>query len=129
MKRALSGKNLVDAAFACGVQHCLWPALSNTLKEANINVPHFTDKAIVADYIVAKGFKFVSFPMPGQWEVNEFFFFFFVLAFEQVVFVPVAFYFQNFLSTMAPKWDGDTLVFSVPETETLTMFDVEDTGD
>lgn len=104
-KEVEQGKQLVDAAFECGVQHVIWPALPNVAKETDnkIHVPHFTDKALVAEYVLAKGFKYTSFAMP-------------------------AFYYQNFASFFPPKEDKGVLVFTIPATDSISMYDVEDTG-
>lgn len=44
--------------------------------------------------------------------------------FEHVSFVAPAFYYQNFKIFFPPKEEGDTLVFTLPETSSITAFDV-----
>jgi len=67
-------------------------------------VPHFTDKAEAADLILEMGLPYVTLFRPS-------------------------FYYQNLLDWFPPKKDSmGNLTFTLPETETLTMFDVRDTG-
>jgi hypothetical protein len=104
------GKKLVDAAKQAGVRHVMWSTLANVEKiSGNKGVPHFTDKALVEEYIRS----LQSSPHPP---------------FEHVTFIAPAFYFQAFQTFFTPKLEGDTLVFSLPDTKLLTGFDVGETG-
>jgi uncharacterized protein YbjT (DUF2867 family) len=109
-KEEVQGKQLVDAAKQAGVRHVMWSTLSNVQKvSGSKGVPHFTDKAIVEDYI--RSLQTSSKP-----------------PFQHVTFVAPAFYYQNFQSFFPPKLEGDTVVFTLPDTKTLTAYDVNDTG-
>jgi len=104
------GKKLVDAAKHAGVKHIIWSTLANVEKFSGIKtVPHFTDKALVEDYI--RGLQAAK-----------------PRAFEHATFAAPAFYYQNFQSFFPPKYEGDTLVFTIPETKILTAYDVNETG-
>lgn len=96
---------LVDAAKAAGVVHFQYSALANVEAESKgkYNVPHFTHKGKVAEYARTKGFTYTSFP-------------------------GAAFYFQNFLAFFPPKKEGDTYVYTLPETSSISAFDVNDIG-
>mmetsp|Transcript_13012 Transcript_13012/g.17875 ORF Transcript_13012/g.17875 Transcript_13012/m.17875 type:complete len:294 (+) Transcript_13012:149-1030(+) len=101
------GKGIADAAKEAGVTYLVWSSLANVqeISKDKWHVPHFTDKAKVADYITKIGLK--------------------------GIFVGAAFYFQNFGSFFPPKKDDQgNLVFSMPYSETglLTAFDVADVG-
>jgi len=98
-------KPVVDAAAAAKIKHVLWGRLENVEKESKgkWHVPHFTDKAKIADYILTKSFEFVSFPEP-------------------------AFYYQNWQGFFPPKVVDGKLTFTIPATSNLSMFDVNDTG-
>jgi uncharacterized protein YbjT (DUF2867 family) len=104
-KEHSQGIALVDAAKSAGVTHFQFSALPNVEAESKgkYHVPHFTDKGKVADYAKTKGFTYTSFPA-------------------------ASFYFQNFSTSFTPKKDGDTYVYSIPETSTITGFDVADIG-
>jgi len=110
-KEAELGHKLVDAAQKAGVKHITWASLANVEKLSNVKylVPHFTDKAKVEEYIRSLQAK-----KPR--------------AFESVTFPAAAFYYQNFKLFFPPKQEGDTLVFTLPATEYLTAFDVNEVG-
>jgi len=109
-KEEAQGKKLVDAAKQAGVRHVIWSTLENVEKvSGSKGVPHFTDKANVEDYI--RTLQSSSKP-----------------AFEHATFIAPAFYFQNFQSFFPPKLEGDTLVFTMPDTKHLTAYDVTETG-
>mmetsp|Transcript_13454 Transcript_13454/g.23244 ORF Transcript_13454/g.23244 Transcript_13454/m.23244 type:complete len:303 (+) Transcript_13454:140-1048(+) len=101
------GKRIADLAKEAGVKHFQWSSLSDVEKESNgkYDVPHFTQKAKLETYIRSKGFEFTSFPA-------------------------AAFYYQNFLTFFPPKKDEKTgkLTFTLPESSSVTAFDVNDTG-
>jgi hypothetical protein len=65
-------KNMTDAAFDAGVTHIVYGRLENVcaLSNGKWDVPHFSIKAEAADYILSKGFKYVSFPEPGTYNQN-----------------------------------------------------------
>jgi len=110
-KETEQGKKLVDAAHKAGVQHYIWSTLPNVhrLSKGKYHVPHFTDKAVVDEYI--EGLQKSSTP-----------------AFKYATFFGAGFYYQNFYSFFAPKKEGDTYTITFPETSSVTMFDVDDTG-
>jgi uncharacterized protein YbjT (DUF2867 family) len=105
------GEKLVDAARQAGVKHIVWSTLPNVKKmsRGKYNVPHFTNKAEVEEYI--RDLQSKS-PKP----------------FETVSFVAPTFYYQNFEYFMPPKKEGDTMVFTVPKSKSLTAFDVNEMG-
>jgi len=109
-KEEAQGKKLVDAAKQAGVRHVMWSTLENVEKvSGSKGVPHFTDKARVEDYI--RSLQASAHP-----------------AFEHATFFAPAFYYQNFQIFFPPKLEGDTVVFTLPDTKYLTAFDVADTG-
>jgi uncharacterized protein YbjT (DUF2867 family) len=106
-KEKEQGIKLAEAAHRKGVQHYVYSSLPNVEKITNgkYDVPHFTDKAKVAEHI-STHLKFPKF----------------------TCFSP-AFYYQNFQNIFKPKKEDDgTLVFRLPEVRRLTMFSVCDTG-
>jgi len=105
------GKKLVDACKNAGVRHCIWSTLPNveTLSKGKYNVPHFTDKAKVEEYMRSLQAKTPK-------------------AFEWVTFTAPSFYYQNFQTFFPPKMEGDTLVFTLPKIKNLTGCDVDETG-
>jgi len=111
MKEFEQGKKIVDAAHKAGVKHVFWSTLSNVEKVAKgkYNVPHFTDKAKVEEYIRELQQKTPK-------------------AFEHATFLSPAFYYQNFQLFFPPKLEGDTYVFTLPETKILIAYDVQETG-
>jgi uncharacterized protein YbjT (DUF2867 family) len=105
------GKKLVDGAKAAGVKHVLWSGLDNVEKVSNgkYDVPHFTDKAKVQEYIESLQSKSQR-------------------AFESVTVVAPAFYFQNFKMFGMWKQQGDEWVLTLPETKFLTACDITELG-
>lgn len=81
------GCNAVDAAVRAGVQHFVWSTLPDVeqISSGAYVVPHFTNKAKVDAYVRAAGF-------------------------DSHTFVEAPFYFENFLSVLAPQQlpDGRT---------------------
>jgi len=63
------GKHLVDVCAECNVKHLVWSSLPNVTKLSHkkYDVPHFTDKALVAEYIEKhkQQFAHVTFVMPA----------------------------------------------------------------
>jgi len=106
-----SGIKMVDAAHKAGVKHAVWSTLENVhrVSKGKWDVPHFTGKAEVEDYI--RGLQAKS-----------------PKAFEHVTFVAPATYFQAFDTFFAPKQEGDTWVFTMPKTKLITGFDVSEIG-
>jgi hypothetical protein len=74
------GGNAVDAAAAAGVCHFVWSTLPNVeeLSRGEFHVPHFTDKSKVDDLVRDAGLEFFTF-------------------------VVAPFYFENFLTALAPQ--------------------------
>ncbi len=74
------GRVAVLAAVNAGVRHFVWSTLPNveTLSGGEFTVPHFTNKAEVDPYVRAAGFEYATF-------------------------VEAPFYFENFLTAMAPQ--------------------------
>jgi len=105
------GRCLVDQARANGVKILIWSTLPNVQKLSNgkYNVPHFTEKARVEEYI--RSLQTQS-------------------AFESVIFVAPPFYYQNFLCPkFLPKKDEKgCFVFEFPKLRTLTACDITDLG-
>lgn len=102
-------KIVIDACKKAGVQHVVYSDLENTekLSGGKFKVPHFTHKALAADYAEAQDFKYFTRVRPP-------------------------FYYQNFQSFFPPKKEDDgTLVFTLPLTEKayITSFDVDDYGE
>lgn len=87
------GCELADAAVAAGVGHVVFSTLENvdTRSGGTKYAPHFTDKALVADYI-------------GTLPIAH-------------TFVMLSFFYTNALEYYAPRLDGDTVVmpFYLPE--------------
>jgi len=81
------GRNAVEAASRAGVRHFIWSTLPNVeeLSGGKFDVPHFTNKAKVDELVRAAGF-------------------------EEYTFVEAPFYFENFLTVLAPQpiQDGST---------------------
>jgi len=105
------GKRLVDAAKDAGVQHLIWSSLPNVqrLSKDKYNVPAFTDKGLVEEYI--RDLQNSKTP-----------------AFTYATYFGPAFYYQNFLNFFPPKREGENYYFKLPETSSINMFDVRDTG-
>jgi len=81
------GSNAVAAAASAGVSHFIWSTLPNVeeLSGGKFDVPHFTNKAKVDELVRSAGF-------------------------EAYTFVEAPFYFENFLTVLAPQplQDGST---------------------
>jgi len=105
------GKKMVDAARDAGVKHVIWSTLPNVAKISGgkYNLPPFTEKAEVEDYI-----RMMQNKSPK--------------AFEYVTFVAPSFFYENFDQMMAPKKEGDTWVFNLPRCKNLVAFDVDEVG-
>lgn len=105
-KELEQGRALADAAKKAGVQQYVYSGLPDVEGEtggSNKGVPHFTDKAKVFEYTKTLGFKHVTS-------------------------VGASFYYQNFQAFFPPKKEGDTYVYTLPATATITAFDVNDIG-
>eukprot|EP01108_Squamamoeba_japonica_P004947 TRINITY_DN386_c0_g1_i4.p1 TRINITY_DN386_c0_g1~~TRINITY_DN386_c0_g1_i4.p1 ORF type:complete len:278 (-),score=134.81 TRINITY_DN386_c0_g1_i4:275-1036(-) len=106
-KELEQGVALVDAAEACGVKALQYGSLVDVEKISGgkLDVPHFTHKAKVEQYVLEKkNFEFTAFPA-------------------------AAFYFSNMLTFFPPKVDDNGVsVFTLPNTRTITGFDVSDIG-
>lgn len=74
------GGRAVEAAVTAAVRHFVWATQPNveTLSAGEFHVPHFTDKARVEDLVRAAGFESFTFVIPP-------------------------FYFENFLTALAPR--------------------------
>jgi uncharacterized protein YbjT (DUF2867 family) len=105
------GKKLVDAARQAGVKHIIWSTLPNVnrLSNGKYNLPSFSDKAEVEEYI-----RQLQRQTPA--------------AFEHVTFVCPSFFYENFDGWMGPKKEGDTWVFNLPRCSHLVAFDVNEIG-
>jgi len=103
------GKNAIDAAKAAGIEHFVWSTLPDveSIGKGEFEVPHFTNKAKVDGLVRNAGFKYYSFVQPP-------------------------FYFQNFLTLMAPqpKPDGSTgwTLPVDPIKKAFHMSDINDLG-
>jgi len=100
------GKCVVDRLINAKINHIIFSTLPNVEKESGgkYNVPMFTNKALIEDYIRSKNFKICNFVSP-------------------------AFYYQNFQTWFLPKQSKDgKLTITMPRTETLTAVDVNDVG-
>lgn len=100
------GKKLADLAKEAGVQYYIWSSLVNAEKisDGKYDVPHFTLKAQVQEYIEKIGLK--------------------------GIFISPAFYFQNFrMFNLAEKRDNK-VIFNLPlkEDTFLTAVDIDDIG-
>lgn len=107
------------------MKHLIWSSLPNVAKESGnkFHVPHFTDKALVAEHIERKNkFQYVTFVMPGSYMTSC------TVQFELIDFPSQAFYYQNFQTFFPPKTVDGKLTFTLPETTSITAFDVDDTG-
>lgn len=83
------GRQLADAAVAAGVQHIIFSTLEHVdgISAGAKYAPHFTDKAMVADYI--RGLPIAH------------------------SFVMLAFFYTNLLEYYVPRYDGDTLLLPI----------------
>ncbi|CAB5041316.1 MAG: NAD(P)H-binding protein [Actinobacteria bacterium] len=81
------GRHAVEAATSAGVRHFIWSTQPNVeqISSGQFEVPHFTDKARVDDVVRGAGFESFTFVIPP-------------------------FYFENFVSFLAPQPlpDGST---------------------
>jgi len=100
------GKQIVDMAAKMKVKHFIFSSLANVEEESNgkYNVPLFTEKAKIENYIREKD-----------------------KSFEHITFVGPAFYYQNFLRYFKIQDNGE-LSITLPETKMLTAYDVWQTG-
>lgn len=64
------GKNLVDAAVQNNVQHFVWSSLDDVKKICGLNVPHFTNKNRVEQYVREKNFSHMTFVYPSSFFEN-----------------------------------------------------------
>lgn len=94
-----------------GVQHLIYSSLADVhrIAKGKYHVPHFTDKALVEQYV--QDLQKQSPP-----------------AFKYTTFFGAGFYYQNFVMFFPPKKEGDDIVFSIPETSSISMYDVDDSG-
>lgn len=100
------GTGLVKAAKAAGVQHYVWSSLPFARKESEgkYNVPHFDDKAEVDEVVKSAGFPYYTYFL-------------------------AAFYYQNFSSFFPiQKGEGGNLSVNIPDTSSITAYDVGQTG-
>jgi len=103
------GIKLVEAAQKANLKHIMWSSLPNVkkLSGGKLNVPQFTNKANVAEFIqnlqAAK-----------------------TKAFQYTTCVAPAYFYQNFKGNA--KEEGDTTVFTIPETRCITACDVTEIG-
>jgi uncharacterized protein YbjT (DUF2867 family) len=101
------GKNAIAAAREAGIEHFVWSTLPDveSISKGEFEVPHFTNKAKVDELVRNAGFKYYSFVQPP-------------------------FYFQNFLTLMAPqpKPDGTT-GWTLPIDPTKKIFHMSDIND
>jgi uncharacterized protein YbjT (DUF2867 family) len=103
------GKNAVDAAKAAGIEHFVWSTLPDveSISNGEFEVPHFTGKAKVDDFVKNAGFKYSTFVQPP-------------------------FYFQNLvgMSGPQPKQDGTTgwTLPIDPTKKVIHMADINDLG-
>ena len=103
------GKNAVEAAKEMGIQHFIWSTLPNveTISKAAFNVPHFTLKARVDDFVRSAGFKYSTFVQPP-------------------------FYYQNLTGALSPQpiQDGSTgwTIPIDPTKKVIHMSNINDLG-
>src|SRR4051812_28330697 len=103
------GKNAVEAAKEMGVQHFIWSTLPDVemISKGAFEVPHFTDKAKVDDFVKSAGFKYSTFVQPP-------------------------FYYQNLVGSLGPqtKQDGTTgwTLPIDPTKKAIHMADINDLG-
>jgi len=107
-KEEIHGRKLVDAAKKAGVKHLIWSTMPNVQKHSGIDVPYFTDKARVEDYI--RDLQKREHP------------------FEFVTFVAPSYFYQNFKDFLPPKEENGTWVFNMPKCDTMTAVDIDEVG-
>jgi uncharacterized protein YbjT (DUF2867 family) len=107
-KEESQGRKLVDAARKAGVHHLLWSTLPNVEKISGhqLDVPHFTDKAKVEEYI--RDLQKKDHP------------------FEYVTFLAPSFYYQSFKNFC--KEENGVMVFTLPKTQYITSMDIDEMG-
>jgi len=99
------GHNIADAAKQAGVKHIVFSSLEDCEKESGgkYKVDHFDGKAHIADYM-----KSIGLPLTE---------------------VRLAFYMENFQTSMHPKDENGTWVFNLPMgNKPMALVSVEDTG-
>ena len=66
------GKNAIEAAKETGIQHFIWSTLPNVeiISKAAFEVPHFTLKARVDDFVQSAGFNYSTFVQPPFYYQN-----------------------------------------------------------
>jgi uncharacterized protein YbjT (DUF2867 family) len=103
------GKNAVQAAKEAGISHFVWSTLPNVeqISSGKFNVPHFTGKAKVDEFVKNAKFKYHTFVQPP-------------------------FYYQNLTGVMSPqlKEDGTTgwALPIDPTKKVIHMSDINDLG-
>jgi len=110
-KECECGQLLVDKAKEHGVKVLVWSTLPHAekLSGGKYNVPHFTEKAKVEEYI-------------RNLQKNK-------EIFESVLFIAPAFYYQNFNWNFSPKQDEHgCYIFKFPKVHTLAACDINDLG-
>jgi len=110
-KEEALGKKLVDAAAAAKVPHIVFSALEDVAKltGGKLEVPHFTDKARVVDYI-----KTLQAKSPK--------------AFETFSVSAPSFYYQNFEMFGMAKEEAGVVTFTMPPIRFLTAMDITELG-
>jgi len=105
-KELCIGKAIVDQAAKVGVKHFIFSSLPNVEAESKGKyvVPQFTDKAKIEEYMREKS------------------------PFQYMTFMGPAFYYQNFLTYFKIQNKDGKLTMTLPETKTITAFDVCQTG-
>jgi len=102
--------NAIGAAKKAGIEHIVWSTLPDVkdISGGKWDVPHFTDKAVVDALIRAAGFKHYTF-------------------------VIATFFYQNFLSSLAPQiqQDGSTgwVLPIARNSKSIHMMDINQLGD
>lgn len=103
------GKNAIEAAKETGIEHFIWSTLPNVevISKAAFDVPHFTLKARVDDFVKSAGFKYSTFVQPP-------------------------FYYQNLAGALSPqpKQDGSTgwTLPIDPTKKVIHLSDINDLG-
>ncbi|WP_027855943.1 NmrA/HSCARG family protein [Marinobacterium jannaschii] len=103
-------RHAIDAARSAGIEHFIWSTLPDVeaISSGKYEVPHFTNKARVDALVEAAGFKYHSY-------------------------VVAAFFYQNFLSNLAPQpqQDGSTgwVLPIARDSRSIHMADISQLGD